>query len=272
MSIPFFLKPSNQYELVGDVRFYVKQGKPGDNWLLVAEQVAFDTYAPRFSEISKVARKIATEENISYREAFSYITGGGDEKGDDLLTKYDHLIKPVVESISSTEGMPYEETYSYVTGGGSKNTNAILVKYADQVLDLQEHIREATVTQKIQMVTVAISNRCWQPLEDDLKSATDAAEKAQLQKAIDFNKKWTVEHTKTLLTSEYIDDVFAFLETQRLGGVKPVVEAVLPSEDELKKGQETQPQTGEKSTGESENSGKQKRGSTGKTSGVSQSG
>ena len=228
MAIPFFLKQQQkEYEEVDGVKFFVLPGKKGDNALFAAEQAKLDEvsdkFAPGFTLISKIARKIATEENKSHVEAYKCITEMGSDNDD------------------------YEE---------------IRVKYGADIAQLNTDLQREADAKKIAVVSVAIPNRCWQAMEDELKNTEDESEKKELKAGIDKIKNWTESDTKNLLAWGYVESVYEFLERQRTGGVTPDVESNIPDEEELKKGGKDPEPTGEKSTGESNGSGRAKKDST----------
>lgn len=223
MTIPFFLKQQEkQYEEIDGVKFFILPGKKGDNALFAAEQAKLDEisdkFAPGFTLISRIARKIATEEGMTHTEAYKCITEMG------------------------SDGDFYEE---------------IRVKYGSDIAQLNTDLEREASAKKIAVVSVAIPNRCYQALEDDLKSAEPDTKK-ELEAGIATIKNWSESDTKNFLTWGYVEAVYAFLERQRLGGEKPT-EVETPDEEELKKGGKDPEPTGEKSSGESKNSGRTKK-------------
>lgn len=239
MSIPFFLKPKRDkeanYQEIQGVKFFVLNGKKGSNCLFAAEQAALDDasdkFAPGFSLIAKLARQISEAEGMKITQAYDVIIGTQDE---DEKQEFD--------------------------------SQELRIKYGAEFADLNVKLDREASAKKIAVVTVAISNRCYQALEDEYQSLPqDSEERAALYEAIGSIKGWSEKDTKNKLSQGYIDEVYQFLETQRNGGEDPTSETNKPTEDDLKKGSEEDKPTGQKSSGESKNTGQMTKDSQAKT-------
>lgn len=247
-NLPFFLQPKRSdkcYEEIQGVKFFVHQGEKGKNALLASEQAKIDEVSDRFSPgftlVAKLARTIAENEKIKLTQAYEVITSSSEENKD--------------------SGIDFQE---------------IRLKYASDIGEMSVQLDREASAKKMAVCTVAIANRCWQSLKDELDNLPDdSPDRSSLLGAIQEIKKWSDSDTENRLSWGYIEDVWAFIERQRNGGKDPddVVEKQEITEEEIKKASEESPEpTGEKYSGDSKNSGRQKQDSSPKPLVGSQSG
>ena len=234
MSLPFFLQSKRGvdcYEEIQGVKFFVHKGEKGKNALLAAEQAKLDEvsdkFSPGFSLVAKLARKISESEEIKLTKAYDVVISSSENSKD-----------PEID---------YQE---------------IRLKYASDIGELSVQLERESSAKKMAVCTVAIANRCWQALQDKLDSLPlDDPSRPGLLGGIQEIKRWTDSDTENRLSWGYIEDVWAFIERQRNGGKEPEpTQTQEITEEEIKKAsEESLPEpTGEKSSGDSRGSGRQK--------------
>lgn len=234
VSLPFFLqskRSEESYEEIQGVKFFVHKGEKGKNALLASEQAKIDEvsdkFSPGFTLVAKLARSIAEAEKIKLTKAYEVITSSSDESGDSEID--------------------YQE---------------IRLKYASDIGEMSVQLDRESSAKKMAVCTVAIANRCWQSLQDELENLpSDSPDRSQLLGAITAIEKWSDSDTENRLSWGYIEDVWAFIERQRNGGKdpEPTEEAQEITEEDIKKALDESPEPiGEKSSGDSKGSGRQK--------------
>ncbi len=247
-NLPFFLRSKrtdDSYEEIQGVKFFVHKGEKGKNALLAAEQAKLDEisdkFSPGFTLVAKLARSISESEKIKLTQAYNIIVSSSEENKDSEID--------------------YEE---------------IRLKYASDIGEMSVQLEREASAKKMAVCTIAIANRCWQALQDELdRTPEDDPSRSSIVGAIREVKEWKDSDTELRLSWGYIEDVWAFIERQRNGGKDPEpVTTQEITEDEIKKASEdaeTAP-TGEKSSGDSRGSGRQKQDSSQKPLAVSPSG
>lgn len=247
VNLPFFLqskRSEESYEEIQGVKFFVHKGEKGKNALLASEQAKLDEISDRFSPgftlVAKLARTISEAEKIKLTKAYEVITSSSEETDD--------------------SGIDYQE---------------IRLKYASDIGEMSLQLDREASAKKMAVCTIAIANRCWQALQDELESLpSDSPNRSSLLGAIQEIRKWSDSDTESRLSWGYIEDVWTFIERQRNGGKDPEpAEKQEITEEEIKKASEepTEP-TGEKSSGDSKGSGRQKADLSQKPLAVSPSG
>ena len=239
VSLPFFLqskRSEESYEEIQGVKFFVHKGEKGKNALLASEQAKIDEvsdkFSPGFTLVAKLARTIAEAEKIKLTKAYEVITSSSEESDD--------------------TDIDYQE---------------IRLKYASDIGEMSVQLDRESSAKKMAVCTVAIANRCWQSLQDELESLpSDSPNRSQVLGAIQEIRKWSDSDTENRLSWGYIEDVWAFIERQRNGGKDPEPVASedreITEEDIKKASEEPIEPIGEKSTGELKGSGRQKSDST----------
>lgn len=234
VSLPFFLqskRSEESYEEIQGVKFFVHKGEKGKNALLASEQAKIDEvsdkFSPGFTLVAKLARTIAEAEKIKLTKAYQVITSSSEENEDSEID--------------------YQE---------------IRLKYASDIGEMSVQLDRESSAKKMAVCTVAIANRCWQSLQDELESLpSDSPNRSQVLGAISEIRKWSDSDTENRLSWGYIEDVWAFIERQRNGGKnpEPTEEVQEITEEDIKKASDEPPAPiGEKSSGESKGSGRQK--------------
>ena len=239
VSLPFFLqskRSEESYEEIQGVKFFVHKGEKGKNALLASEQAKIDEvsdkFSPGFTLVAKLARTIAEAEKIKLTKAYEVITSSSEESDD--------------------TDIDYQE---------------IRLKYASDIGEMSVQLDRESSAKKMAVCTVAIANRCWQSLQDELENIpSDSPNRSLLLGAIQEIRKWCDSDTENRLSWGYIEDVWAFIERQRNGGKDPEPVASedreITEEDIKKASEEPIEPIGEKSTGELKGSGRQKSDST----------
>lgn len=238
VSLPFFLqskRSEGSYEEIQGVKFFVHKGEKGKNALLASEQAKIDEvsdkFSPGFTLVAKLARTIAEAEKIKLTKAYEVITSSSEESDD--------------------TDIDYQE---------------IRLKYASDIGEMSVQLDRESSAKKMAVCTVAIANRCWQSLQDELENIpSDSPNRSLLLGAIQEIRKWSDSDTENRLSWGYIEDVWAFIERQRNGGKnpEPTEEVQEITEEDIKKASEEPIEPiGEKSTGELKGSGRQKSDST----------
>lgn len=232
-NLPFFLRSKRNedcYEEIQGVKFFVYKGEKGKNALLAAEQAKLDEvsdkFSPGFTLVAKLARTISEAEKIKLTEAYNVIISSSDE--------------------NKNSEIDYQE---------------IRLKYASDIGEMSVQLEREASAKKMAVCTIAIANRCWQSLQDELEHLpVDDPNRSSVVGAIREIQEWKDSDTKLRLSWGYIEDVWAFIERQRNGGKDPEPVATQEiTEEEIKKASEdSREPTGEKSSGGSKNSGRPK--------------